>query len=265
MIPEQFTTTRKHYERYKDFIMLYNEDELRQLYNAGLEDTLQDPKTGEYWDVLLSESYSKDYMACVKKQEYFIGCPIAIYLQHFEERKKHYISANVDVLEIDFIVNEYNSLSKPDFLFTTSSLQKSITKSKIRTFEYLQEQVEKTPYELIMTGHEKGIVYSYSKKKPVMVSQDEFIADLSKTTAIEKVAYLQVLGVLDFIKSKAPLNISETALASVVSSFTGIEAATLKRYLVGIHHEGDKNNPLKDTRKKELIIDKLTNLGLKLP
>lgn len=264
MIPEQFIKTTEHYERYKQFMTLLSPDYYDELCTMDLENILEDSLTGERWDILLSSTFAQEYTDLIKEKEYFRGCPFKIYQEDFHHRKRNFLKDNPDTLDIDFIKSEYENLDLPIFDLTLPNIVKSIQHSITRTKEFLDEEVAKTTYFISVSYDDSGKpVYVYSRKNLLSSISEQYNPNYSDNSKIDRVAYLEILGVIDFIKKKTN-NISETRLASVLSGFTGTDAPTLKRYLIGIHHEGDLNNPLKNPVKVKEIKNKLQKLGVKL-
>ncbi|ALM48938.1 hypothetical protein AMR72_08585 [Flavobacterium psychrophilum] len=264
MIPEQFVKTAILYQRYKEFMLTFPDEYYEQLSDMDLEDTIEDPLTGERWDMLLSNTFAQEYTDLIKEKEYFTGCPVHIYQEDFHRRKRNYLVSNPDTLDIDFFLSEYENLALPVFDLTLPNVVKSIQHSIIRTREFLDTEVAKTSYTVLASINDSGKPqYTYKKKDIVEISPTLYSPDYSDNSKIERVAYLEILGVIEFIKKKTD-NISETALSSVLSGFTGVDGTTLKSYLTGIDHPESKNNPLRDPKKVKAIKDKLQKLGVKL-
>jgi hypothetical protein len=88
--------------------------------------------------------------------------------------------------------------------------------------------------------------------------------DLSDTTAVEKIIYLEKLGVLDFLRSKQ--HISTNGLASALSAITGENIKTLQSMLNPIFNKqaGQKNNPLESTKTVQKVKKHLNDIGFNL-
>lgn len=69
--------------------------------------------------------------------------------------------------------------------------------------------------------------------------------DLSGTSAVEKVIYLNELGIIDFLKAKPEFNASTNLMATFLSSVTGVKAPTLQSSLNRLISDDieDKNHP----------------------
>jgi len=265
IIPEQFKATRKNFERYKSFIQLYPPDDLEQLYLYDLEDTLKDPDTGQLWDELLSKSFLTDYKKHVEKGEYFIGCPFKIYSEQFEKRKKEFTTGS-DASDIDFLAQEYANTYHEAFGFCPDNIKKEIQFSTTRTREFLDEKIAKTPYKLEYHLDDlEEISFSYAKKINHDSDTNELIVDERELTHVEKAAYLELMGVFDYVRSLASHGISENKLAKVMSFISGVPHSTMQRYINGIRDKGGKNDPLRDKDRTALFKNRLEDQGLKLP
>ncbi len=89
------------------------------------------------------------------------------------------------------------------------------------------------------------------------------LLDYSSTTGTERIIYLEKLGVLDFLKSKEPFNMSNNALATALSGVIGINASTIQSYINPIDNPTavQKNNPLTKDSKVKKIVSKLSDIG----
>jgi hypothetical protein len=101
--------------------------------------------------------------------------------------------------------------------------------------------------------------------KKVGIDQPEAI-DLSDTKAIDKILYLQKLGVIDFLKGQQPFNTSVNSLASVLSAITGEKSGSLQPMLNPILSKkvDDKNNPLNSKNAVARVEKQLINIGFNL-
>jgi hypothetical protein len=92
--------------------------------------------------------------------------------------------------------------------------------------------------------------------------------DLSKTTATEKIIYLQKLGVIDFLRTKQPFNTSINSLATVISAITGVNPETkhIQSMLNPMISKevGQKNNPLNSKNTVSKVEKQLINIGFNL-
>lgn len=90
--------------------------------------------------------------------------------------------------------------------------------------------------------------------------------DLSDTKAIDKILYLQKLGVIDFLKGQQPFNTSVNSLASVLSAITSEKTGTLQPMLNPMLSKkvDDKNNPLNSKKAVGRVEKQLINIGFNL-
>ncbi len=79
-----------------------------------------------------------------------------------------------------------------------------------------------------------------------------------------RIVYLQELGILDFLREKYKIQ-DINKLASIISSFSGIESTTVQPCINPMINEGNnqKNNPCTPTNTQK-VRDKLINIGIKL-
>lgn len=90
--------------------------------------------------------------------------------------------------------------------------------------------------------------------------------DLSDTIGIDKILYLQKLGVIDFLRVQQPFSTSVNSLASVLSAITGEKAGTLQPMLNPMLSKkvDDKNNPLNSKKAVGRVEKQLINIGFNL-
>lgn len=158
MIPEQFTETRKLYERYKDFIMLYPEDKIQKIYDLGLENTLRDPKTGLYWDDLLNDSFSQEYLLLTESSTYFQGCQHSVYLKTYKERLNVYIKFHPEADESHFIKSEYDTANSiQEFQYGTKEQLTNLFIATDRIKEFLTSRAESLGFKIEASNSVKEI------------------------------------------------------------------------------------------------------------
>ena len=87
--------------------------------------------------------------------------------------------------------------------------------------------------------------------------------DLSDSNAVEKIIYLNELGIIDFLRTKAKAGISNSGLASVLSGITGEKPVTIKPSLNRLSNNdiADKNHPYSTQKTVDKIKVFLTKLG----
>ena len=87
--------------------------------------------------------------------------------------------------------------------------------------------------------------------------------DLSDSNVVEKIIYLNELGIIDFLRTKAKAGISNGGLASVLSGITGVKPETIKPSLNRLSNNdiADKNHPYSTQKTVDKIKVFLTKLG----
>lgn len=86
--------------------------------------------------------------------------------------------------------------------------------------------------------------------------------DLSDTTTVEKIIYLNEMGIIDFLKTRPEFTLSTNLMATVLSAITGIKATTLQPSLNRLisNDTDDKNHPYKTQKTvgkvRQTLIDK---------
>lgn len=87
--------------------------------------------------------------------------------------------------------------------------------------------------------------------------------DLSDTSAVEKIIYLNELGIIDFLRTKAKAGISNGGLATVLSGITGVKPDTIRPSLNRLSNNdtADKNHPYSTQKTVDKIKVFLTKLG----
>jgi hypothetical protein len=89
------------------------------------------------------------------------------------------------------------------------------------------------------------------------------LIDLSKNKGADKVIMLEKLGILDFLRSKEPFNLSTNSLAIILSGITGVDSKTLQSYINPIGNDSvvQKNNPMKNEKNVKKITQTLIEIG----
>jgi hypothetical protein len=86
--------------------------------------------------------------------------------------------------------------------------------------------------------------------------------DLSSTSAVEKIIYLNELGIIDFLRTKPEFISSTNLMATILSAITNVKASTLQTSLNRLinNDSGDKNHPYKAKgtvdKIRQTLIDK---------
>ncbi len=211
----------------------------------------------------IKREYIKQYKNFVKKNQYFFGCPIEVYEHTYQERLNNFLPKNGDSKEIDFLIKELNSIksttdSSPERI--PEEYQEKVKYSLKRQKELILEKIDLLDYDIV----EENSKYSYEIRP---VSNETKNSENSILSATEKVIYLELLGVIDFIRSKANNGISINQLAKIIGLITGENEKTIQSYLNPMESSqaNQKNNPMDKTDKVESIRLKLIELQFTLP
>ena len=104
-----------------------------------------------------------------------------------------------------------------------------------------------------------------SGKTQELVDYD-ILVDLSDTTPVNKVIYLEKLGIINFLRKTSPFNTSVNSLANVLSAVTGVKPGALQPMLNPMISTGviQKNNPMKSKNTVNVVENKLIQIGFNL-
>lgn len=211
----------------------------------------------------IEEEFIKQYKNFVANNQYFFGCPIEIYELNYQERMIEFMSKNNGSKEIDFLIQELNSIKfNPDSSKQNipKEYHEEIKRSFKRQEEFILEKVDLLDYDVI----EENSKYSYEIRPFTNQAKN---SDKSILSATEKVIYLELLGVTDFIRSKAKNNISTNQLSEIIGLITGENNTTIQSYLnpIGNPNVEQRRNPMNKTDKVKAIRLKLAELQFTLP
>lgn len=119
-------------------------------------------------------------------------------------------------------------------------------------------------YYHVYTVFEEFIYTEYEKIKIDNNEPEPEPLDLSDTTAVEKIIYLNELGILDFLRTKTKTGISNGGLASVLSAITGTNPDTIKSSLNRLPKDStiDNKHPYYTEKTVSKVKTFLTKLGL---
>lgn len=154
-------------------------------------------------------------------------------------------------------------------LFSHTTVENGVEVNKIETFSQGLENGQRyKAFEVILNNPLKFESYfnlANEKFKKEKKKDNTALIDNSDTKATEKIIYLKELGVLDFLLTKEPFNLSTNALANVLSSITGEKPETLQSYLNPITSptSGQRNNPLTNIKKVDEVKQILIKTGFK--
>lgn len=94
---------------------------------------------------------------------------------------------------------------------------------------------------------------------------DELI-DLSDTSLIEKVIYLEKLGIIEFLRGQRPFSTSANSVANVFSAITGAKPTSLQPIINPLINKDyyNKNYPLNSKKTVMSVENKLMSLGFEI-
>lgn len=137
-------------------------------------------------------------------------------------------------------------------------------------FEFLQQPNQYTESKKEFKSLIKNIDFEIERIKSVLKIKTNQLQqteteplDLSDTSAVEKIIYLNELGIIDFLRTKTKVGISNGGLASVLSGITGIKAETIKPSLNRLSNNDtiDNKHPYYTTKTVDKIKLFLVKLG----
>jgi hypothetical protein len=216
--------------------------------------------------------------------------------ENYQYELVHFESKNLDKNEIDFLklkVDKYKDLvknhlkylnfSNTDFLnlYKTENaeqVKRSLTEHTSQELDNLITEIHLERFKSqITTPFRNGNSYVWfyeSKLNKLLLantnqSQQNEIAhdtDLSNTNAVQKIIYLNELGIIDLLKKQPCFAASVNNLATLISAITGEKQTTIQPYLnVLINRTGNENNnPYKTTKTVEKVKNQLILLGFPL-
>lgn len=164
----------------------------------------------------------------------------------------HYNSSEAKKIETNN--TDINGIPLNEITFIKIELKKSIPILEKSEGSSLNSDVYEETKLYIEYLEERKTILEEKKSNPE-------ITDYSDSSQIEKFVMLHELGIIDFLKNKLSIEVSESILGKLISSFTGIHPKTSIRYINSIKNAKDKNNPLKVDNINS-INAKLTKLGL---
>ncbi|MFV5699645.1 hypothetical protein ACM55H_14855 [Flavobacterium sp. ZT3R17] len=271
MIPTEFKVTRSINDKYSRNIYEMTQGWDFDDYRFGVyefEDTIN-PDTGNSYGYDIVTNFEKEYDKNIEEGNYFIGCPFSIYKSTYSKRLENFINDNVKDLydESHFVKTELrDTLEYNVDSILEREISAQLNKSIFRRKEFLIDKLESLGFIFRVLKDKYGKIISVSKKGTKKVIEQEPALDLSDTSLAEKIIYLKLLGVYDYLVSKEPFNMSKNALATIISALTGGKATSVQSAINPIDNDSvsQKNNPLENGKKILAIKLKLDDLGFKL-
>lgn len=274
----------KHYEIYIDEIERYNEY-LRDYPKTNKYTTDIDAEIKRYnisWLRDIQISFMRSFLNAVESSssDYFLGCTFSVYKSCYQDRYANFLKYFTDVSEIDFINKELDAgilKIKYDLLVPMEQVKDQITYSLQKRFEFLQQRAETSGYTLTYDNHNskasKKEVYTLELmkksvepiKKGVETKQEHPVIDYSKSSVTEKIIALNEAGVLEFLQTKDPFNLSVNRLAEYLSLCIGEKSTTIQSYINAILNDSDiTKSPYKTDKTVKKVKQKLIQMGLKI-
>jgi hypothetical protein len=107
----------------------------------------------------------------------------------------------------------------------------------------------------------------YSHLNDLVETEDaDELIDLSDTTLIEKIIYLEKLGIIEFLRSQRPFNTSINSVANVFSAITGAKSTSIQPIINPLVNKDyyNKNYPLNSKKTVLAVENKLFSLGFEI-
>lgn len=244
---------------YGDFSFISDQDWIKSEY-------LRNPKTGNLWTEDISNMYDYEYKKFSDSKNYFFGCPIQIYKQTYNERLESYQKANSEANELTFLESELKSICTCEVDSRISeSTGKIIELSIRRQKDFLESEANDLGYRVVydpdyLRNPKISFVLRLEKKDISLIDNE-----VEQLKATEKIIYLYQLGILDFLRSKAPFTTSTNRLAETLAKILDVKQETLQSNLNPIFNidVSQKNNPLNKETSVEKVKTYLAGIGFK--
>jgi hypothetical protein len=227
-------------------------------------------------EILVRKQKVADREDFVTKDEFFLQCALAL------DQIKEYIGMQI-YFEIDRLHSERESTRT--FWFDESGSIQDIPKSvveddmlrfqnKIDDFDENNFLVDLSGLGGIITGEicnydimlieEVYEKFNIEGDQPQKLEPEPF--DLSDTSAVEKIIYLNELGIIDFLRTKTEFIGSTNLMATVLSAITDVKASTLQTSLNRLinNDTADKNHPYRTQKTVDKVRQTFIDKNIKL-
>jgi hypothetical protein len=174
----------------------------------------------------------------------------------------YFKNLNEDNDEINFVNSEIrlvNEYIKPVVESKKTELE------QIGVLDFSNEMIKKS-----LSSYHKIILFLETKKKELEIQTPQTIIepeplDLSKTSAVEKIIYLNELGIIDFLRAKPEFMGSTNLMATFLSAITDEKSTTLQTSLNRLinNDTDDKNHPYKAIGTVNKIKQTFINKNIK--
>ena len=191
-------------------------------------------------------------------------CTLKTYLATYEQRMNGFLKEFIDANKTDFIQNEISLLLQNYQIEETISLPGEnpvISQIEGYVITVLSDRMELNKYiyeddiQKIDFSQKRKFEFLESKLEQLkeqptenkLVKEPETYLNYSESTNPERFVMLHELGILEYLKSKIPVEISERKMASLLSTFTGIDKGNLRSMINGTKNNNHNNKINKDT------------------
>lgn len=239
----------------KPYSFLTNEQRKGQLFENEINEEvfvlLSDEKFTEYW-----EAYHKGFKKGYSEFDGFLTN-----LPFNDSDNKTRINR-----VFNGICNKFNRLHPLSIQIENNGYL--IIKSHLQEFGFEVGTFIKC-WDIILNNHnlfEEIFDLHYIKKEVIkVVNSEPEPLDLSNTKAVEKIIYLNELGIIDFLKTKPEFTTSTNLIATFLSAITDEKASTLQTSLNRLINNDteDKNHPYKSKNTVNKILQTLINKNIK--
>lgn len=225
-------------------------------------------KRNDFREKILDEQKQNKQWDLITKKDFLNNCEIAV-----EGLKTHVLNriillrnkiANPAILEMTFVLPDTNIKRKKDLeavIKNTNELYGKDTRINIKS-------LVKTSKTEICLNDIEFIESVFETINFINREQTEYQPDdLIDTSAVEKIIFLNELGIIDFLITNTKAGISNSSLASVLNRITGIKTETIKSSLNRLSNKEttttDHRHPYYTIKTVKKVKDKLEDLGFK--
>ncbi|MBS9768315.1 MAG: hypothetical protein KGV44_12405 [Flavobacteriaceae bacterium] len=157
----------------------------------------------------------------------------------------------------------YASIFDVDYRTENEQVLDEILQDVDKIYLYYDEEREK------LREFIQRLIFKYGDRgfqnKAVEEQTEQISIDLSDAKGTEKIIMLEKTGVLDFLRTQTPFNLSVNSLASLVSGITGMPRVTVQSYLNPICNPNveQSKNPFKSKKTVNKVVEKFNSIGYK--
>ena len=188
--------------------------------------------------------------------ESFKGKTIEEYKIDYPNLLDYYRKQHIDNDEINFIESEILLIKESIRLIIEHQKSELEEKEEIDLYKLMME-----PY---LSSYKKIILFLETRELELKPASSIFEPlDLSDAKEVEKIIYLNELGIIDFLRTKTKAGISNNSLASILSGITGTKADTIKPSLnrLSSNDKLDNRHPYYNDKTVAKVRTFLAKLG----